>query len=167
MFKKKILLQSDIKHIYCIKEVTDNIIHYHNHLDDGYASVYRINGFNPALLQQSDRDNATQQLIRFFDAKFRYKIISCQVSFDIPDKKFSSKSAFPGIYLTETKYVDAMSDINGSVNLKERAYFVILESNSPQLNNENFYIMASQAQEAHCPMQPASENEMKQLINKF
>jgi len=166
-FKKSVLTSAEVKHIFDIKEVTQNTIHYKNNTDEGYATFFRINGFNPDLLQQSDKDAATQQLVKLFEAKFRFKIASTEISYKIDPKKYNSRSKFPGIYIAEQLYDTAMEDINSSVDLKERAYFVILESNSKQINEENGSFMAQQAAAAHIPMTPATDNEMTQLINKW
>jgi hypothetical protein len=153
--------------VYTIKEVNENHIHYKGSGSNGYCSIYRLEGFNPLTLQPGEQNAAIDSMSKFFEAKFRFKIVSCQIKFYVPQKNFKLQSNHPGVNYAKNTYISFLNEVNTSTDMKEQAYFILIESISPQINDKNFALLANQAAGAHLVLRPALPNELEQMVNEF
>jgi hypothetical protein len=119
------------------------------------------------MLTQSDKDAFVQNLEKCFQVKFAFKIVSTEISYKIPNKSFSLKENFIGIQAIENNYKEKIEIINNSQSLKDRAYFIILESISTELNSQNAMILDQLLESCHITLSPAESDEITQLIEKF
>jgi hypothetical protein len=166
-FTKKTIARGEIHGLYEIKEIDGNIIHYKNPIDNGYAAIYRISGFDPSVLSQAARENCIEAMIDTFAVKMRFKIVSCSIAYQIPNKDFANKSTHPGINYAKNKYIERLDNLNDETRNEEKAYFLILEGPKEEIIDANYQILKGKFSQAMMSIYRASTNEMQQVLNEF
>jgi hypothetical protein len=167
MFAKKTLVGGEVTTIHAIKEVKNNHMLYKSMTDRGVISIYRIEGFDPQMLNSSEQVGILQTMMSVFEAKFRYKIIACQIKYNVPLKEMALDIDAPGINFAKNMYTEVVNDLNSNTTSYEQAYFLVLESSTAAINDRNWNLMAGQASGCHITIRPANDFEISQVMNVF
>jgi hypothetical protein len=150
--------------LYCIKETRENHVHYKNFDIDGVFSVYRIEGYDPSLLEQSRFADITENLANFFGINIRFKLLSLRVSFAIPEKTIKNQKDHYGINFAINRYQLRIQDLNNSEEMKESAYFLIIDGVSIEKNIQAAGLIHEAISAAHMGFQAATPIELSQVL---
>jgi hypothetical protein len=156
-----------MKSLYAIKETKDNHIHYKTSVTEGVVSCFRIEGFDPSLLEPGQVANLIDSLGTFFSVNIRFKILSMRVTYKVPPKKMALELDHYGVNFAKNRYAERVEDINTNVNLKQQAYFLIVDGPSIDKNEEAFGIISSPLNDAHLIVHECIPEEVEQILNEI
>jgi len=165
MFQNKSFNKIQISQLYSIKETKDNHVHYKNIYSEGVVSIHRIEGFDPSLLSDTQLQSLCIDLQKFFSANIRIKIYSSRISYTIPPKDFKLTIDHYGVNLARNRYLERINDINKNENLKQQAYFLVIDGPSINKNVETYQLLSSSLTDAHLQLRPANLQEMQQVLS--
>jgi hypothetical protein len=153
--------------LYQIKEIKNNHLHYSAFDNEGVISVYRLEGFDPSLLSGAQVENIVNNLTNFFGVNIRFKLISTRVNYTIPAKKIANQEDFYGLNFARNRYEDRIADLNKSADLKQQAYFIIIDGISIAKNDENMNLITAPLSDAHLNIRSAIPEEISQVFNEI
>jgi hypothetical protein len=153
--------------LYSIKETRENHVHYKSADLDGVFSIYRIEGYDPSLLERSSFAGITENLANFFGINIRFKLVSLRVSFAIPEKEIKNQLDHYGINFAVNRYHMRIQELNNTEDLKEPAYFLIVDGVSIEKNMQAASLIAEAISGAHMGFQPATEVELTQVLSEI
>jgi hypothetical protein len=126
-----------------------------------------LEGFDPSLLSGPQIENIVNNLTNFFGVNIRFKLFSTRVNYHIPAKKIANQQDFYGLNFARNRYEDRISDLNKSADLKQQAYFIIIEGFSIAKNDENMNLITAPLSDAHLNVRPAIVEEVSQIFNEI
>jgi hypothetical protein len=153
--------------LYQIKEIKNNHLHYSAFDNEGVVSVYRLEGFDPTLLSGQQIEGIVSNLTNFFGVNIRFKLISTRVNYTIPAKKIANQEDFYGLNFARNRYEDRIADLNKSADLRQQAYFIVIEGISISKNDENINLITAPLSDAHLNVRPAISEEISQVFNEI
>jgi hypothetical protein len=153
--------------LYAIKETRDNHVHYRESTNEGVLSFYRIEGFDPSLLSNAQIQGIIENLTSFFSANLRFKIVSSRIAYTIPAKKMALEDDHYGLNFARNRYVQRIKELNESEDLRQQAYFIVVDGQSIDKNTETISVLSSPLTDAHLKLRSATEQEISQVFNEL
>jgi hypothetical protein len=167
LFTKKMFQPEELVNLYAIKETRENHVHYRSEGSEGVFSVYRINGYDPSLLEEAKFQSLIESLTQFFSVNIRFKLYSTRVAFHIPPKDIKLDIDHYGVNYAKNRYYDRIEDLNNNVDMKQTSYFLIIDGPSIEKNTQTIDIIASPMGGAHLVIEPISKELLQQVLNNI
>lgn len=165
MVSKKYITPEEMASLYSIKETRENHVHYKNAESDGVFSIWRLNGYDPSLLEAGKFQALIDSLTEFFSVNIRFKIYCTRVGFHIPSKDFALELDHYGINYAKNRYIDRLQELSHGEDMKQTAYFLVIDGPSINKNIQSFGIISSPISGAHLSFTPATNEEISQVLN--
>jgi hypothetical protein len=166
-FKPVMFKKEEEKQMFDFKEVKQNHLHYKSMGNEGVVSIYRLDGFDPSLLEDAQMSSLLDNFTQLFSVNLRFKIFSTKITYTIPMKKINNTVDYFGINFATNRYIERITEINNNENLKQQAYFIILDSVSIAKNEENANVIRSSLDNPHIGIVEANHEEISQIINSL
>jgi hypothetical protein len=119
------------------------------------------------LLSESQIQNIVDNLTNFFSANIRFKLVSARITYTIPAKKFpidEEKIDHYGLNFAKNRYLSRVDQINSDENLKQQAYFLVIDGKSIIKNEEAYRLLNSPISDAHLIIRPAIQIEINEVM---
>jgi hypothetical protein len=167
VFKRKTVSPIEMTQLYAIKEIKENHIHYKSAGNEGVISIFRIEGYDPSLLEKAQIQGLVEDFTSFFGINSRFKLVSMRIAYTIPPKNIALNIDHFGVNFAKNRYLDRIDEINANEDLRQQAYFLVIDGPSIDKNIETFNTATSPLSDAHIVVHPAIPEEVSQIFQEL
>jgi hypothetical protein len=157
---------NEVDAFWRISKIEDNKI-FISDINKRVLSVFRIDGYDLSLTDKNGQNKVIESWTELFGSQISFKIICTGMRYKSISKEFKQIKTNSTIERLKKDYNAQIDKLNHDKQVKQPAYFLVLETSNVELANSQADYLADCLIDAKAKLIPASDDEICQILNKF